>query len=237
MLTDIKARQLKQVAESLVEAKPVVIEADLTDSSATAEIVPTALEATGRLDMLASVAGYAARGSILDTTVEAWDRMTDLNLRAHFQLIQAVARNLVERDVPGSIVCAGSLNAYGGQPDLCAYSSAKGGLQTLVKHAAYALLPHRIRVNVVNFGWMRTQGEIDLHSQLYGRSEFWIDDAAAELPFGKLIQPEEAARLLIYLLSDDSSVMTGSSIDFDQSVPGSGPTTATRSDKLPTYRS
>ncbi|MEM9656415.1 MAG: SDR family oxidoreductase, partial [Actinomycetota bacterium] len=128
--------------------------------------------------------------------------------------------------------CAGSLNAFGGQTNLTAYSSAKGGLLTLVKHAAHALLPHQIRVNIVNFGWMHTQGEIDIQAGAHGHDQEWLERAAQELPMGRLIRPEEAANLLAYLLSPDSGVMTGSAINYDQSVPGSGPTTATRDDPL-----
>jgi len=236
VLTDIKGDQLDKVASSLKEASPTVIVADLADPEGPTSIVSEALNSVEQIDMLASIAGHAARGSIIDTTIEQWDQMIALNMRAHFQLIQGIARHLIERDAPGSIACAGSLNAYGGQTDLTAYSAAKGGLLTLVKHAAHALLPHQIRVNIANFGWLHTQGEIDTHAELYGRDEAWLHQAASELPFGRLIQPDEAAKLLVYLLSDDSSVMTGSAINFDQSVPGSGPTTTTRSDVLEPYK-
>ncbi len=102
---------------------------------------------------------------------------------------------------------------------------------TLVKHSATSLLPHRIRVNLVNLGWMHTKGEVDIHRELFGRDESWLGHSAKELPFGKLIQPSEAAYLLTYLMTD-FSVMTGSVIDFDQTVPGSGPTTTRRIDRL-----
>ncbi len=234
VLTDINTERLADTVAQVggESSSVVVVEADLTDHDGPERIVATALERAGQIDLLASVAGHSSRGTILDTTVEQWDQMHALNLRAHFQLIQGVARHLVERDAPGSIACAGSLNAFGGQPDLCAYSVAKGGLLTLVRHAAHALLPHRIRVNIVNFGWMHTQGEIDIQASAHGNDETWLVDAAAELPFGRLIQPDEAANLLIYLLTDDSGVMTGAAINYDQSVPGSGPTTAVREDRL-----
>lgn len=238
VLTDVKADDVASTASDIGgEHTPTVVVADLADPTGPSQIVAQALEHTGQVDMLASVAGYAARGNILDTTIEQWDEAHALNLRAHFQLIQGVARHLVERDAPGSIAVAGSLNAYGGQPDLCAYSAAKGGLLTLVRHAAHALLPHRIRVNIVNFGWIHTQGEIDIQAEVHGNDEAALTEAAAALPFGRLIDPAEAGTLLTYLLSDDSSVMTGSAINFDQSVPGSGPTTAVRTDVLsPTAR-
>jgi len=186
----------------------------------------------GQIDLLASGAGLGLRGTILDTSVELWDEMIAINLRSHFQLIQGVARNLIERDAPGSIAVAGSMNALGGQSNLCAYSAAKGGLVTLVRHCAHALLPHRIRVNIVNFGWMHTEGEVEIQAAAHGQDEVGLLSAASELPFGRLIQPTEAAHLVEYLLTDDSSVMTGSTINFDQSVPGSGPTTMALSGRM-----
>ena len=230
VLTDINGDRLADVVADIKTEKPTTeIVADLADPAGPPTVIDGALESIGQIDMLASLAGHAARGSILDTSVEQWEAMASLNLRAHFQLIQGVARHLVERGAPGSIAVAGSLNAYGGQTDLCAYSVAKGGLVTLVKHAAYALLPHQIRVNIVNFGWMHTQGEIDIQSKINNADgDAWLAKAASQLPFGRLIEPFEAAHLVIYLLTADSSVMTGTSIDFDQSVPASGPTTQAR---------
>lgn len=232
ILTDINAERLTESAKDMDVEHKVVIIADLADAAGPEQIISEGLEQAGRIDMLASVAGYAARGNILETTVELWDQMINLNMRSHFQLIQGVARHLIEEDRPGSIACAGSLNAFGGQTNLTAYSSAKGGLLTLVKHAAHALLPHQIRVNIVNFGWMLTQGEIDIQAKAHDHDEEWLRQVGSELPMGRLIQPVEAAALIEYLATDDSGVMTGSSINFDQSVPGSGPTTATRTDSL-----
>lgn len=231
VLTDINGDQLAKTAADIDSDAITEIVADLADQSGPEQILEQGIAGRGRVDLLASVAGLASRGTILDTNVDDWDAMLNLNLRAHFQLIQGVAKHLVANDRPGSIACAGSLNAFGGQPDLCAYSSAKGGLLTLVKHAAHALLPHQIRVNIVNFGWMHTQGEIDIQAA-QGHDENWLNQAASELPMGRLIQPAEAAHLLEFLLTDDSGIMTGSAINYDQSVPGSGPTTAVRTDRL-----
>lgn len=233
VLADRKADQVQAVAKELADRVPTIaVVADLSDPAGPPEVIEAAIAEMGQIDLLASVAGLGLRGTILDTTVELWDEMLSLNLRSHFQLIQGVARNLIERDVPGSIAVAGSMNALGGQSNLCAYSAAKGGLVTLVRHCAHALLPHRIRVNIVNFGWMHTQGEIEIQASAHGQDEAGLIQAASELPFGRLIEPVEAARLLEYLLGPGSGVMTGATVNYDQSVPGSGPTTEARPDRL-----
>jgi NAD(P)-dependent dehydrogenase (short-subunit alcohol dehydrogenase family) len=79
---------------------------------------------------------------------------------------------------------------------------------------------------------LHTEGEIETQVAAHGQDEAGLLRSASELPFGRLITPAEAAHLVEYLLTDDSSVMTGSTINFDQSVPGSGPTTAVRLDWL-----
>lgn len=234
VLTDIKADALEKVASSLTKATAIAVVADVAEPQGPTKIIAEALTAFGQIDLLASVAGANSRGTITSTSVADWDYMMSLNLRSHFQLIQATAVHLIERDAPGAIVCVGSVQGRGGQPDLCSYAVAKGGLATLVKNSAYALLPHQIRVNLVNFGWMHTPGEIDSHLRSSGNDEAWVNLQAAQLPFGRLIKPAEAANLITYLLSSESSVMTGAEIDFDQSVGGAGPATVARPDRLTT---
>lgn len=235
VLTDVNTSHLAETVSLLPSGTTSEsFVADLRNEVDCLDVAGKALQASGGITHLASLAGAAARANIFQTDSDTWDEMIGLNLRSHFILIREISKKLVDERRDGSIVCAGSLNSYGGQPDLCAYSVAKGGLSTLVRHSAHALLPHRVRVNIVNFGWMKTAGELDVQMSAHGRDEEWLDHEASQLPFGRLITPEEAADLLVYMLSDRSSVMTGASVDFDQSVPGSGPTTAIRTDFLKT---
>ena len=223
LLTDRDGEALDHVVAELSGVTSVVpVVADLTSVGATERIVQR-LENAGPVDVLVNAAGHAPRGSLLDTSIEDWDRALALNLRAPFQLMRGVGRAMVAAGRTGAIVNVGSINAHGGETDLCAYSAAKGGLVTLTRNAAYALLPHRVRVNVVNFGWMRTPGEIDSQASYYGHDEAWLDAAAAGRPFRRLITTEEAARVIVFLATAESGVMTGASLDYDQSVAGAGP--------------
>lgn len=226
LLTDCDGDALDQVTAQLSGAANVVpVVADLVSAAAT-EAVVRHLDEVGPVDVLVNAAGHASRGSVLDASLEDWDRMLALNLRAPFQIMRGVARAMVAAERPGAIVNVGSINAHGGVEDLCAYSAAKGGLVTLTRNAAYALLPHHIRVNVVNFGWIHTPGEVAAQKHYYGHDEAWLDTAAAGRPFGRLITAEEAARVIVFLATAESGVMTGASLDYDQSVPGAGPPTA-----------
>ena len=93
---------------------------------------------------------------------------------------------------------------------------------TLVRNLAWSLMRNHIRVNLVNLGWMDTPHEDEIQRRYHGAGDGWLAQAEAEQPFGRLIKPPEVARILCFLLSDESGLMTGASIDFDQSILGAG---------------
>jgi NAD(P)-dependent dehydrogenase (short-subunit alcohol dehydrogenase family) len=208
----------RAVAESL-GVPAVFIAADLADAAATARILPEAEAALGPVDALVNAAGLTDRGGIADTPVELWDRLFAVNARAPFILMQAMARRLKALRRPGAIVNVITMSSHGGQPFLTAYSASKGALATLTKNAAHALRADRIRVNGINLGWADTPGEHVIQAR-DGQPPDWLQRAEAAQPFGRLIRPADVAGLAVYLLSDAAEMMTGSLIDFDQTVMG-----------------
>jgi NAD(P)-dependent dehydrogenase (short-subunit alcohol dehydrogenase family) len=152
--------------------------------------------------------------------VAVWDELFAVNARAPFFLMQAALAAMLARGLHGSIVNVLSMNAYCGGPDLAIYAATKGALLTLTKNAANAHLKSRIRVNGIALGWIATEAEDRMQSQTLGHGPGWLAAAAAGLPLGRLLAPEEAARLAVYLLSDASAPMTGAIIDLEQSVLG-----------------
>ena len=126
-------------------------------------------------------------------------------------------------NVEGSIVNIGSVSAYGSVPFLTPYATSKGALMTLTKNAAYSVMRHRIRINMLNIGWMDTPGENVIQHKYHDANDNWLESAEQNMPFGRLLKPEEVARAVAFMASDESGMMTGSIVDFDQSVQGSGP--------------
>lgn len=194
--------------------------ADLSDLAAVKTIVPAAEAAFGRLDILVNAAGDTDRGSIFDTTPELYERIMAVNLRAPFFLIQDAAEAMRRLSIQGAIVNIQSMSAHGGQPFLSAYSVSKGALAALTKNAAYGLMPHRIRVNGLNIGWMATPGEDAIMRLRHDAQDGWLDEAVKNQPFGRLIDPREVAKAVAYLASPESGLMTGANIDFDQTILG-----------------
>lgn len=211
----------KKVAETLSAAgcPAYFVSADLGDPDACRRVAATAEERFGRIDGLVNAAGLTDRGSIEETSVELWDRLFAVNVRAPFILTQEVVRRLKKEKRPGSIVNIITMSSHGGQPFLTAYSCSKGALATLTKNNAHALRRDRIRVNGLNIGWTDTPGE-HLIQQRDGNPPDWLKRAEPKQPFGRLIRPGDVGTLAAYLLSDAAEMMTGALIDFDQNVIG-----------------
>ena len=210
------------VARSVEETGCAVefVVADLSRVDDCRNVVRRCDERFGRVDGLVNAAADTNRATLEDTTVEFWDHLFAVNMRAPFILTQEVVRIMKREQISGSIVNILSLAAYCGMDFICAYSSTKGALSTFTKNCAEALRFDRIRINGVNLGWTDTPNEHIVHQKM-GQPENWLEIAEAESPFGRLIKPPDVARLCIYLLSDDSGVLTGSLIDYSQRVVGS----------------
>jgi NAD(P)-dependent dehydrogenase (short-subunit alcohol dehydrogenase family) len=165
------------------------------------------------------------RGTILNTSPELFDRMLAINLRGPFFLMQEAIRLMIRERIEGVIVNIGSMSELAGQPFISAYCASKGALATLTRNTAFAVMANRIRVNQLDIGWMSSENERALQERESGDPD-WEAKAAAGLPFGRLVDPAEVARVVNFIASDDAGLMTGAVINFDQSVWGAYPSQA-----------
>jgi NAD(P)-dependent dehydrogenase (short-subunit alcohol dehydrogenase family) len=214
----------ERVANEISEAgcPTVFVQADLAKVADCRKVVAKADERFGRVDALVNAAALTDRGDIFDTTEERYNEIFDVNVRAPFFLIQESVKIMRREKITGSIVNIQSMSAHGGQPFITAYCASKGALATLTRNVAHSLLKFRIRVNGLNIGWMSTVGEDNIQKKYHDAKDGWLDEAVKSRPFGRLIDPKEVARACAYLCSDESGLMTGSNIDFDQNVVGTG---------------
>jgi NAD(P)-dependent dehydrogenase (short-subunit alcohol dehydrogenase family) len=196
------------------------VRADLASVEDTRAVMARADKAFGKVNVLVNAAGMTDRGTIFDTSPELFDRMFAVNVRAPFFLMQEAAKIMRRERIEGAMVNILSMSAHGGQPFIAAYCGSKGALATLTKNAAFSLMPWRIRVNGLNIGWMNTPGEDRIMRAYHDAEDGWLDKAAREQPFGRLLDPAEVARAVAFLASAEAGLMTGSIIDFDQSVLG-----------------
>ena len=192
---------------------------DLARETDCRRIVAETEKALGTIDGLVNAAGLTDRGTLQNTSVELWDQLFAVNVRAPFILTQEAARRLQAAKKPGAVVNIITRSSHGGQPFLTAYSASKGALATLTKNNAHALRHHRIRVNGLNIGWAETPGEHAIQKR-DGKPADWLARAEPAQPFGRLIKPRDVGLAAVYLLSDASEMMTGALIDFDQNPMG-----------------
>ena len=197
----------------------LMIAADLADIDDVLRIIPAADARFGRVDILVNAAGYTGRGNILNTTPEVFDKMIAVNTRAPFFLMQDAAKVMDREGVEGRIVNIGSIAQRAGQPFLAPYSTSKGGLASLTRNAGYALMRNRIHVNQLDIGWMSSDGERALQLAESGDPD-WEAKARESLPYGRLVDPNEVAKAVLWMASDDSGILSGAVIPFDQSVWG-----------------
>jgi NAD(P)-dependent dehydrogenase (short-subunit alcohol dehydrogenase family) len=197
-------------------------QADLSDEAACRGLIRRAVERFGQIDVLVNNAADTSRGTVESTPLALWDAIFATNVRAPFILMQEAVAHMKPRRT-GSIVNIGSVNAYIGEPKLCAYSASKGGLMTLTKNAASFLNQYRIRVNQLNVGWTLTEGEDRVKRESEGKGDDWLEEAVRTRPFGRLLLPQDVAYAAAYFASDESAVVTGSVLDLEQYPVGAPP--------------
>ena len=202
--------------------KSIFISADLAKPDEPARIVELVDKTFGVVHGLLNSAAETSRGSVWNTTPEMFDSMMSVNVRAPFMLIQGCAKIMKREGVAGAVVNIGSVTGYGGDVNLTHYAISKGALHPLTRNCAYSLMRDRIRVNLLNPGWMDTPTEDATQRKWHNAQDGWLQKAESEQPLGRLIKPDELARTIMFLLSDESGLMTGAVIDFDQSVVGAG---------------
>ena len=226
-LVDRNADALAEVAASLTTGgcPAIAIPADLGEVAACFAAVDTAATRFGALHGLVNAAGLTNRGTIDNTTPELFDAIFAVDARAPFFLIQRILPWL-RRAGGGTIVNIISITVHGGIPELTAYVGAKGALAAMTKNIAAAVARDRVRVNGLNLGWTVTPGEHAVQMGTHGRPPGWELAVGRAQPFGRLLTPLDAARAIAFLASDESGLMTGALVDFEQQVIGAYPVVA-----------
>jgi NAD(P)-dependent dehydrogenase (short-subunit alcohol dehydrogenase family) len=194
------------------------LQADFAEVEDCRRVIAKTDQLFGRVDVLVNAGASTARGTILDTSPETFDTLFATNVRGPYFLMQSAIRLMIAKGTQGAICNIGSISALAGQPFINAYCGSKGALTTLTANTAFSVMANRIRVNQLNVGWMASDHEREIQAE--GGDPDWEATAAAALPFGRLVDPNEAARAVNFLVSDDAGLMTGAIVNFDQSVWG-----------------
>jgi glucose 1-dehydrogenase len=201
------ARDLKAAG-----ATAVALEADVTDAAAVNALVAHIVERYGRLDVLVNNAGIEKTQPLLEIDEPSWNRVLAVDLTAPFLCLQAAARRMKDTG-GGSIVNISSIHEDFPFPTYTPYAAAKGGLRMLMRNAALELAPLGIRVNNIAPGAIATPINA---ATLADPAK--VQRLAEIVPLQRMGTPEEVAEVALFLASDRSSYVTGSTYYVDGGI-------------------
>ncbi|MBT8325640.1 MAG: SDR family oxidoreductase [Winogradskyella sp.] len=162
-----------------------------------------------QIDALIIYAGVTPISSIIDADEDSYDSVFNVNLKAPFFILKHCLKNMIENK-GGSIIFFGSAHMDYGEFDRAPYAITKGGLYTLSNHIAHHYAKYGIRSNYVVMGWTNTEGEVQLRSD-EGMSEQELKEKASKIiPMGRMLNKYDPVPAVMYLISDDSMMTTGS---------------------------
>lgn len=187
--------------------RAVAIRADVSDVGAAERAVAAAVEAFGRLDHLVCNAGITRDAMIWKMTEEAWDQVIDVNLKGCFAYCRAVA-GLFRAQQHGRIVNIASINGLRGKAGQANYAASKAGIMALTRTLARELGPKGVNVNCVAPGMVRTEMAAKLPPAV-------LEKAIAETALGRIAEPEDVARVVVFLCSEAARHITGEVIRVD----------------------
>ena len=164
-----------------------------------------------KIDALILYAGISPIATLLDTSEELFDNVFNINLKAPYFLLKHVLRHMRGKN-SGSIVFIGSPHMDYGHEDRTAYALTKASLNTLSTHIAHHYSKYKIRSNYVVMGWTNTEGEINLRANDGTDEGELMDMASKVIPMGRILNPTDPVAAIMYLISEDSTMTTGSII-------------------------
>jgi len=203
------------LVKELGEDNAAHITMDITEENAPEVLVNLAISKFGKLNAVVNNAAYIASSNVVTTQVPFIQRMLAVNSIAPLMIIQAALPHL--SSVRGCVLNIGSINAWGGEPDLLAYSMSKGALMTLTRNLGDILFRENgVRVNQINPGWVLTEKEI-LNKKEQGMKADWYKDIPDIFaPAQRIFTPEEIATACVYWLSDECGPVSSQVMDLEQ---------------------
>ena len=184
--------------------KAMPVQADISDREAVNSMVTAVTEELGTIELLVNNAGDVGDMMFDELTPEHWDRIVAINLTGPFNVLWTVKPGMIERQF-GRIVNVSSIAALAVRPNQLPYAAAKAGIISLTKSCCGPLAQHNIRINSVAPGAIAT----DMLSEV---SPEMVEQLRSTTPLGRLGEPEEMANVIAFLLSEESSFMTGATV-------------------------
>jgi glucose 1-dehydrogenase len=193
------------------------IKADVSDEGTVEQMIATTVERFGRLDILVANSGLQKDAPFRDLSLENWRRVIDVNLTGQFLSCRGAVRQFLAQDerpnlskARGKIICMSSVHEVIPWAGHVNYAASKGGIMLMMKSLAQEVAPDRIRVNSIAPGAIRTPINKDAWE-----TEEALQKLLALIPYGRIGEPEDVARAAVWLASDESDYVTGTTLFVD----------------------
>ncbi|HVV63851.1 MAG TPA: SDR family oxidoreductase [Rhizomicrobium sp.] len=197
--------------------KAIAVRADVSSEAEVAGMFATVINEFGALDILVANAGIQRDAPFADMTLERWNEVLAVNLTGQFLCARAAAREFIRRGAnspasvaAGKIVCMSSVHQAIPWSGHANYATSKGGVKQLMESMAQELAPHRIRVNAIAPGAIRTP-----INKTAWETQDALKDLLTLIPYGRIGEPEDIARVAVWLASDESDYVVGATIFVD----------------------
>ncbi|WP_040226565.1 SDR family NAD(P)-dependent oxidoreductase [Bhargavaea cecembensis] len=205
----------REAMDKLSHDRFTAFAADILDEEAIAGVFHDMHEKTGRIDGLVGAAGIAqAAAPITDVSLEQWHRLININATSLFITSREAARYMKPAG-KGSIITIGSVSATRPRPGLQAYIASKGAAESFTRGLAIELAEAGVRVNTIHPGPADTGMLSQFTAEGADSEETRKEIFESSVPLGRLIQPDDIAGGVLYLLSDDASMVTGTTLHID----------------------
>ena len=214
----VNYRSHQEQAEEVVEAitaagsSAIKVQADVADQSQVEQLVQAAVEAFGKVDIAISNAAYSDREVFYEADMEEFRRTVDVTMWGAFHLLRAATRQMVQQGQGGVITLVSSPHAFIPAPRAMAYNMSKAALEHMARTAAIEVAEHRIRINMIQPGWIDTPGERKF------ASEETLQKAGKKIPLGRLGNPPEIAQGILFLCDPSHEYMTGATLLMDGGI-------------------
>ncbi|PIV12739.1 MAG: hypothetical protein COS47_00925 [Candidatus Nealsonbacteria bacterium CG03_land_8_20_14_0_80_36_12] len=215
VVSDISLEDCQKVVKEIKKnrGEAVALKCDVSKKEEVEKMVKKTIAKFGKIDILVNNAGIYQFKPFLELSEEEWDRTLDINLKGYFLCSQAVAKEMAKQKPGGVIINIASV-AMGQQgigfPNIVHYCASKGGIVGMTEALAVELAPYNIRVNAVSPGMIETPMIDPITSD-----PKIMEAMLARVPMHRVGKPEEVSNLVLFLASDKSSYMTGSTVVID----------------------
>ncbi|GAA0219336.1 SDR family NAD(P)-dependent oxidoreductase [Halobaculum roseum] len=214
-IADVNAEKAERTATALgegAESEVVAVDVDVTDEASVTSMVETVTDRLGPIDVLVNNAGIVENAPAEETDIESWRRVVAVNLDGVFLCAKQVGQQMLERG-EGRIVNISSMSGFDVNvpQKQASYNTTKAGVRMLTQSLAVEWGDRGVRVNAIAPGYMRTDLVDEVLEENPEMAEEWLENT----PMGRLGRPEELEELVVYLASDASSYMTGSTVVID----------------------